>query len=134
MWILLNDCFFSIVRKDCGRKELLVRARRKGDIEKVWPNAKVRRDDMTDYLYRAKIKRKAVERALVQEVRRIQYGNFKDSVADVRLHGAYSRVWADLAELQPGGLFRGSGLGSYRTSCVGCNNCVPTLDEKLAPR
>ena len=43
MWIMLSDCFLSIVSKDCGPAELLVRARRAGDIEKVFPNAKVTR-------------------------------------------------------------------------------------------
>ena len=36
MWIMMSDCFLSIVRKDCSPGQLLVRARREGDIEKVF--------------------------------------------------------------------------------------------------
>lgn len=103
MWIMLNDAFFSIVHKDCARDEVLVRARRKGDIEKVFPETKgsVKRDDFTDYLFRAPIKREALAKALAGEVERITYSNFKDSVKDDRLHSAYHRVWGALLPLQP---------------------------------
>ena len=44
MWIMMNNSFLSIVSKDCGPAELLVRARRAGDIERVFPDAKVTRN------------------------------------------------------------------------------------------
>jgi hypothetical protein len=53
MWIMTNNGYLSIVSKECGPAELLVRARRAGDIEKVFPNAKVTRQTDSDYLYRA---------------------------------------------------------------------------------
>lgn len=100
---MLNDAFLSIVAKDCARDELLVRARRKGDIEKIFPKAAVRRDTKTDYLFRAVIKRLEVERAVMGEIRRITYPNFKDSVPkeERALHDAYARVWGTMATLQP---------------------------------
>lgn len=103
MWLLLNDCFFSLVSKDCKRDELLVRARRKGDIEKVFPKAKVRRTPRADYLFRAAIKKSTIAEAMKNEIDRVTYPNFKDSVGDAALHGAYFRVWTALAGLQPGG-------------------------------
>lgn len=101
MWLMLNDCFLSIVHKDCARDELLVRARRAGDIEKVFPGAKVSRSTTTDYLFRAIVKRELVESAMVGEVRRINYENFKNSVTDRPLHDAYLRCWFAMSELQP---------------------------------
>ena len=100
MWVLLSDCFFSIVSKDCARDDLLVRARRKGDIEKVFPKAKVKRNTKADYLYRARIKKDVVVAALKGEVDRITYSNFKSSVTDAKLHAAYLRVWGNLGPLQ----------------------------------
>lgn len=100
MWIFLSDCFLSIVHKDCGRNELLVRARRRGDIEKIFPKAKVTRYTGSDYLFRAVVARSAVEDAMVSETQRITYGNFKDSVEDRQLHNAYLRVWTEMARLQ----------------------------------
>jgi len=100
VWVLLSDCFFSIVSKDCARDELLVRARRKGDIEKLFPKAKVKRNAKADYLYRAAIKKSAIAEALKGEVDRVTYPNFKSSVTDAKLHGAYMRVWSALGPLQ----------------------------------
>ena len=40
MWIVLNKSFLSIVKNRNNENELLVRARAKGDIEKVFEKAK----------------------------------------------------------------------------------------------
>ena len=100
MWLSLNDAFLSFVSKDCARDEVLVRARRKGDIEKIFPKAKVTRYTKSDYLYRAAVKRDEVKKALAGEVDRVTYDNFKSSVADIPLHNAYLRVWTAMAALQ----------------------------------
>lgn len=101
MWIMLNDCFFSIVQKDCARDELMVRARRPGDIEKVFTDAKVTEFTASDYHYRAAVKKDALKVALSAEVDRIGYSNFKDSVKEHDLHNAYMRVWTAMAAIQP---------------------------------
>jgi hypothetical protein len=101
MWIMLNDCFLSIVHKDCARDELLVRARRRGDLEKVFRGVAVVHTPKADYPYRATVKRKAVNSALALELSRVTYENFKDSVQDNRLHNAYLRVWSEMALLSP---------------------------------
>lgn len=100
MWVMFSDCFLSIVSKDCGPDELLVRARREGDIERVFPEAEVRRDTKADYLFRAAIPRQAVALAIAQRVDDIDYPNFKDSVTDGDLHRAYMAVWFAMVELQ----------------------------------
>lgn len=101
MWILLYDCFFSIVKKDCADDELLVRARRPGDIEKIWKDAKVVKALDADYLFRAVIKKDAVISAISTELTDIDYGNFKNNVKDNALHNAYLSIWTVLSKLQP---------------------------------
>lgn len=101
MWICLTDAFFSIVDKECGPDELLVRARRPGDIEKVFPNAKVESREGTDYQFRARVKRTDVANALMMEVIAVDYDNFKGATKDRRLHDAYASFWHDHAALQP---------------------------------
>lgn len=101
MWILLYDCFFSIVKKDCADDELLVRARRPGDIQKVWKEAKVTKALDADYLFRAKIKTADVVAAIATELSDIDYGNFKNNVKDNALHNAYLSIWTVLSKLQP---------------------------------
>jgi hypothetical protein len=65
-------------RKDCGPAELLVRARRAGDIEKVFPNTKVIRQTDSNYLYRAILPRDVVKQSLAAMIDLIDYPNFKD--------------------------------------------------------
>ncbi len=101
MWLCLNRAFISVVHKGCKADEVLCRARRPGDLEKVFPDAKVVESTNTDYRYRAVVKREAVAQALVAEVMGLTYSNFKDSVKDHRLHDAYSRVWGVMIGLQP---------------------------------
>lgn len=103
MWICFNDCYLSVVAKDCAPDELLVRARRDGDIERVFPGASVSVRFDTDYRCRARIKRADVAAALAARVAAIDYGNFKGSTRDDALHSAYMGVWSSLGRLQPGG-------------------------------
>lgn len=98
---MLSDCFVSIVSKDCGPDELMVRARRPGDIEKLFPGVIVTEYTASDYHYRAAIKKTAIKAALANEVDRVTYDNFKSSVDDYPLHNAYMRVWTAMASLQP---------------------------------
>jgi hypothetical protein len=101
MWLCLRDGFLSIVHKaPCGPNELLIRARRKGDIEKIFPGAKVRKSTTSDYLYRAVVPKPVVMAAIADQVSGIDYANFKDSVQDNDLHDAYLQVWRTMADLQ----------------------------------
>lgn len=101
MWLCLSDAFLSIVHKDCEPDELLVRARRQGDIQKVFPDAKVKKTIGNDYLYRAVVKRTVVADAMSQlALDGINYPNFKNTVRNRPLHNAFNRIWHVIAELQ----------------------------------
>lgn len=102
MWVLLNDSFLSIVAHRSKHNVLLVRARRADDIRAVFPKAKVRHDVGTDYEVRAEVKQREVERAMVAEVRRIDYDNFKNSVVEQDRHDIYLAVWSTLMRLGKG--------------------------------
>jgi hypothetical protein len=113
MWICLNNAFFSIVtpRAQPDAPRLVVRARRKGDIERVFVGHKGVASPGRDYAFRAEIPRAEVGRVIAACVAGIDYSNFKDSVRDAHLHSAYSRVWGVMGGLQVGGPF-----GSARPS------------------
>src|SRR5215831_4091688 len=53
MWLFAKHGFFSIVEHRADPRNLLVRARVKGDIEHYFLDAKVTQTDAADYLYRA---------------------------------------------------------------------------------
>jgi hypothetical protein len=76
MWICLSDAFLSIVDKgDPTHATLLVRARRAGDIERVFPEAEVSAKGGSDYAFRARLPRR---------------------------HDVYMDIWAVLARDQDG--------------------------------
>ena len=101
MWIFLSDSFLSIVDKgDPSGATLLVRARRRGDIEAVFPGAEVVEGAGTDYRYRARIDRDQVADAMARQVERIRYGNFKSTVRDDDRHRAYMDTWQAMMRFQ----------------------------------
>lgn len=94
MWIFLADSFLSIVQKPDDIDSLTVRARIKGDIEKVFPNAVVVANAGTDYKYRAKVPREIVAKALFDRVMALDTPNFKSSVKNKKRHDVYMKVWS----------------------------------------
>jgi len=101
MWLCGSDYFLSIVDDKEVDGCLVVRARRKGDIQKLFPDAKVKTLRGRDYQFRAHVKRELIADAVAAQVMSISYGNFKDSVANDELHHAYSKFWHIHADLQP---------------------------------
>jgi hypothetical protein len=93
MWIFLNDSMLSIVQKPDDKDTLTVRARIKGDIEAVFPEAKVTEGAGTDYRFRAKIPREIVAKAMFDRVISLSASNFKASVKERKRHDAYMGVW-----------------------------------------
>ncbi len=81
-------------------KTLLVRARRKGDIESVFSSAEVVEGVGTDYRYRARIAREEIALRMADEVREIRYPNFKSTVQAPDRHDAYMEVWKAMYRFQ----------------------------------
>jgi hypothetical protein len=100
MWIFTPNAFLSIVSHRGKPDHLLVRARLPGDIERVFPEAKVTRSPQADYLYRAEISRKAVGDALTAHALSMGYDNVKGAVSDSRRGRMMGRVWATCASEQ----------------------------------
>ena len=104
MWIVMNNSFLSIVKDRDKKDRLLVRARVEGDIERVFPKAKVKTNLGSDYKYRAFIPKCIVSKAIKKSIENIDYDNFKNSVPldDSFRHDVYLEVWSKLLALQHG--------------------------------
>jgi hypothetical protein len=101
MWIFLDNAFLSIVAKgDPSGKTLLVRSRRRVDLQRAFPSADIVAGAGTDYRYRARIDRAEVAERLAQSVRDIQYGNFKSGVKEPDRHDTYMEVWDAMYRFQ----------------------------------
>jgi hypothetical protein len=100
MWICTSNSFLSIVAKGGDPSKLMVRARRDGEIEAVFPRAKVIANAGTDYKFRALIDREEVAQAMAKAICDINYSNFKNTVKDHARHDAYMRLWSVMYEYQ----------------------------------
>ena len=96
MWIFLSDAFLSVVadKDDPSGPRLLVRARRQGDIERVFPEAEAATTPGADYRFRAWLPRERVAAVLMQQVESLAYTNFKSSIHDHAYHDAAMGVWS----------------------------------------
>ena len=101
MWLCMNDAFLSVVADRNDEGNLLVRARVKGHIEKVFPKAKTFTSNDSDYMYRAFIDREDVAIAVYERLMEVEYDNFKSSVKNRPLHDAYLKVWHIMYGMQP---------------------------------
>jgi hypothetical protein len=100
MWIFTSKSFISIVQKPGDTDLLTVRARIKGDIEQIFPGAKVEANKGTDYKYRAKVRREEVAQALHNQVMAVNSPNFKSTVKERKRHDAYMGVWSAMYGVQ----------------------------------
>jgi hypothetical protein len=101
MWIYLKNSFLSIIDPDGsydGSKgpvstKLLVRGRFKGDIERIFPRAKVTETPKRDYRYRALVSRETVAKAMFEAVMQNGAKNFKGSTKEKWRHDVYMQCW-----------------------------------------
>lgn len=102
MWIFLSDAFLSVVadKADPTGERLLVRARRSGDIERVFPEAEVFSVTGADYAFRAWLPRQRVADAVQERVQSLAYSNFKDSIEDPEYHDAALDAWTAMDRYQ----------------------------------
>lgn len=102
MWLTLNDSFVSIVAHREKPGILLVRARFKGDLQRLFPDfaKKVKRTPSADYLFRVEVPRVIVANVIAEKLLGIDYPNFKNSVREEFRHEAYSRVWGVMYNAQ----------------------------------
>src|ERR1700759_3162757 len=97
MWIFAKKGFVSIFAHREKPDTLLVRARFKGDIQKLFPKTKgIKRTPCADYPYRVALSRSDVAVALAAHIVAIDYPNFKDAVPKGRTR-TYERVWSIMA-------------------------------------
>lgn len=104
MWIYLKDGFFSIVEHEKSNRHVVVRARVKGDLEKVFNGSFVEGPTFTpdaDYRFRATIEKSSFAKVLAGQAAMIGYKNFKAAINDKeRREYWYGRVWDDMSNMQ----------------------------------
>ena len=100
MWLFTSKSFISVVQKPGDTDLLTVRGRIKGDIENLFPDAKVEANKGTDYKYRAKVPRELVVKVVADQIMSLGYSNFKNTVKQNKRHDAYMNVWSAMYKAQ----------------------------------
>jgi hypothetical protein len=102
MWIFTKNAFLSIVadKNDPNSENLLIRARRAGDIENVFGDVEVFSVPGSDYAFRAWVNRDVVADVMFNEVQNIDYSNFKNAIKDNDYHDAALDVWFIMNDYQ----------------------------------
>lgn len=111
MWIITQTGFLSAVQAKGDPTTLVVRARVESDLDRLREvhqaihrvPADVVVYDVSDYPVRILTSRQVLTRFLADQVEALDYGNFKNRVAQrqgLEREGIYHEVWADLCELE----------------------------------
>lgn len=101
MWLFCKSGFFSAVADRDDPSRILVRSRFKGDIDRLFPKAKVAHTPEADYPFRTFVQREEWEQAVLAESRVIDYTNFKNAVHDgTNRDTAYMSVWGTMRRAQ----------------------------------
>lgn len=80
MWIFTPTSFVSIVAHRTKPGVLLVRARLKGDIERLFPGSKEIETPNADYRFRAEIARGRVTELVREQLTALDYDNVKAAI------------------------------------------------------
>jgi hypothetical protein len=100
MWIFTRKSFVSVVAHDTEENLLHVRARFRGDIEELFPEADVAETPKRDYRFRTSLPRERVIDLIAIQIRQIDYTTFKDNVHDPERRDAYIQVWTEMWKAQ----------------------------------
>lgn len=102
MWLFLNDSFVSIVEHHDDPDTMLVRGRFRGDAARFLgvPMSHEVELSEADYRFRVLARRADVEKAILKEVRRVRYPNFKDSITSQWRKLVAMEVWTTLHRAQ----------------------------------
>ncbi len=100
MWLFMTDASLLVVADRDDPRRLLVRAVKAGDIEQVFPDARVIELEESDYRFRAFLPRDTVAKAIADRLSAASYADFTGAVADGPRRDAYLEVWWQMARWQ----------------------------------
>jgi len=103
MWVFTKEGFYSVVCKDRGKDEVLIRTRCKDDLLNICSKLNVKLDisksENSDYLYETVCKKQLWAKYLSDYVFDLDYDNVKENIAilgDKARMDAYQTVWSTM--------------------------------------
>ena len=96
MWICLNNGFLSCIADPLDPRSLIVRARRKIDLVRVFGrNAEIAEAPQSDYRWSISVGRQEFKKMMNAFIDAIAGTDLTDSVTDRDLHQMYQRFWME---------------------------------------
>ena len=95
MWVFTNEGILSIVTDRNDSTRLLVRARKKGLIQKHF-SVEEEQNLSADYEFRVFLEKEVVAETVSRLLLEIDYDNFKGSIKDDKYHDKCLQVWSTM--------------------------------------
>ena len=78
MWIFTKNSFISVVHHPSRPNDVMVRARRKSDLARLFPKKQITKTPNTDYMWRTVVSKKELAKVLATYIStQLTYDNFK---------------------------------------------------------
>ena len=103
MWIFTPQGYVSAVAHRTQKHLLMVRARRRAHLVRLFPGYQVHDSPNADYGWRVIVTRREFAERVAGWVLGITYDNFKNSIPDKAYHDACLQVWGAMHRYQKGG-------------------------------
>jgi hypothetical protein len=100
MYVFLPDAFVAIDEHEREPRLLIIRARIRGDIERLFPEADVVETIDRDYRFATSLPRERVAQVIGLRTAKLNYAHFFDAIKDEDRKQAYIQVWATMYEEQ----------------------------------
>jgi hypothetical protein len=93
MWICMDSSFVSAVQDRDDPEGLVIRARSKKHLTRLFPGKAIAITPEADYVARVFVTKVEFAAVVSQRIEAISYDNFKNSVRNHRLHQLYTEFW-----------------------------------------
>jgi hypothetical protein len=100
MWVFLPDAFISVVEHESEPRLVCVRARIRGDLERLFPEADIAETIDRDYRFATSLPKERVAQVISLRISKMTYQNFFDAIPDEDRKQAYIQVWGAMYEEQ----------------------------------
>ncbi|MEZ0325846.1 MAG: hypothetical protein ACAH95_08055 [Fimbriimonas sp.] len=100
MWLFLPDAFISVTEHETERRLVCVRARVRGDLERLFPEADIAETVDRDYRFATSLPKDRVAQVISLRISKLNYPSFFEAITDEDRKQAYIQVWGAMYEEQ----------------------------------
>ncbi len=100
MWLFLPDAYISVTEHESEPRLVCVRARVRGDLESLFPEADIAETIDRDYRFATSLPKERVSQVVSLRIAKLNYASFFEAIPDEDRKQAYIQVWGAMYEEQ----------------------------------